>query len=406
MEIKLPSDVFYILQRLNVCGYQAYVVGGCVRDSIMGLTPHDWDICTSALPEQIAEVFRFHKIIPTGLKHGTVTVVVNDNQYEITTYRIDGEYKDHRRPSSVSFTNNLKKDLARRDFTINAMAYHPTIGLVDEFGGMRDIGDGIICCVGNPDDRFQEDALRILRAIRFSITFGYAIELCTSESMRRNYDLLKSISKERICQEMTKALEKGYDHELGLALSHVIPELTTERQIMVDRRLIGIANTTLQVRLAVLFDFDSQTDIQRILKSMKFDNRTVKNVCDIQMFVRLIRFTNEKRYPLKVIVKHLLNQNASIAREALECLRLYELSGCNDIPYGFSRRLQNEYIYCIHECYKISDLEIDGNDLLALGYSGMTIGLILDKLLEDVIWERVVNRRDKLMEYLGKLRNE
>lgn len=218
MELRLPSNVKYILNKLNVCGYEAYVVGGCVRDSIIGLIPHDWDICTSALPEQIIKVFNDHKIIPTGLKHGTVTVVIDNEQYEITTYRIDGKYKDNRHPSEVTFTSSLKEDLKRRDFTVNAMAYNPSIGLIDFFGGKKDITNRVIKCVGRPDDRFNEDALRILRAIRFSITLGYDIEFKTLQSIYRNKSLLKNISIERINTEITKAFSCGYSVVMGKIL--------------------------------------------------------------------------------------------------------------------------------------------------------------------------------------------
>lgn len=186
MIIKLPENVELILSKLNNNGYEAYIVGGCVRDSLLGLVPHDWDICTSALPEQILEAFNDYKIIPTGLKHGTVTIVIDASQYEITTYRIDGEYEDNRHHKEVSFTSNLKDDLSRRDFTINAMAYSPLIGLIDYFNGQDDLNKKIIKCVGDPNKRFNEDALRILRCLRFSSTYNFSIETKTSKSIHDN----------------------------------------------------------------------------------------------------------------------------------------------------------------------------------------------------------------------------
>ena len=183
MKINLPSAVCFLLGRLHEKGFEAYVVGGCVRDSVMGIVPHDWDICTSATPDQMIEVFSDCKVIPTGLQHGTISVVIDNVPYEITTYRIDGEYEDNRHPKSVEFVSDLKLDLMRRDFTINAMAYNEQDGLVDLFGGIEDISKREIKCVGNPDDRFQEDALRILRAIRFAIRYNFKIELNTKVSL-------------------------------------------------------------------------------------------------------------------------------------------------------------------------------------------------------------------------------
>ena len=206
MDIKLPMPVQFILNQLNDNGYEAYVVGGCVRDSIMGFTPHDWDICTSALPEQVIDVFKDYKVIPTGIQHGTVSVVLEDTVYEITTYRVDGEYKDNRHPDSVEFVSNLKEDLARRDFTINAMAYNDKDGLIDYFGGIDDIKHKFIRCVGLPKKRFSEDALRIMRALRFAMVFGFNIEGRTSYAMDILADNLNQISIERINAEITKML--------------------------------------------------------------------------------------------------------------------------------------------------------------------------------------------------------
>ena len=199
MKIKLPKNVGYILDKLIKHGYEAYIVGGCVRDSILGLRPKDWDITTSATPKQIIKVFENYKIIPTGLKHGTVTILIDDIGYEITTYRIDGDYEDCRHPKDVVFTSDLKEDLSRRDFTINAMAYNDKDGLIDYFNGYEDlINNKVIRTVGDCDNRFREDALRILRAIRFSAKLNFKIEEDTFIGMFNNTKNLKNISKERI----------------------------------------------------------------------------------------------------------------------------------------------------------------------------------------------------------------
>ena len=196
-KIKLPEDVREIMSVIKEYGATSYVVGGCVRDSILGSEPHDWDICTPALPGELLVEFegKGYRVIPTGLQHGTITVHLNGNNYEITTFRRDGEYSDGRHPDTVEFTSDLIYDLERRDFTINAMAYNPEEGLIDPYCGYEDIQDRRIRCVGNPDDRFQEDGLRILRALRFSVQLGFKIELFTKRAMIDNRSLLNKISK-------------------------------------------------------------------------------------------------------------------------------------------------------------------------------------------------------------------
>ena len=226
----MPNGAKKILSLLQKAGYEAYVVGGCVRDSLLGREPHDWDICTNALPDQVEECLSDYKIIETGLKHGTVTVLADDGAYEITTYRVDGEYTDHRRPDSVDFTSSLLADLSRRDFTINAMAYNDQVGLVDFFDGQRDLlCGGFIRCVGDANTRFQEDALRILRALRFAATYGFSIASGTRQAAFANVNLLDFVSAERIRDEFCKLIVgKDAAHVLmrykGI-ITHIIPEL-------------------------------------------------------------------------------------------------------------------------------------------------------------------------------------
>ena len=204
MKISMPKGASFIINTLCEHGYEAYAVGGCVRDSILGLTPSDWDITTSASPQQVKQLF--HKTIDTGIKHGTVTVMINQTGYEVTTYRIDGLYEDHRRPTEVTFTKNLKEDLMRRDFTINAMAYNDEDGLIDLFGGIDDLKKGIIRCVGTADDRFEEDALRMLRAVRFAGQLNFKIDQGTRNAMIIKHNNLKDVSAERIQMELLKLL--------------------------------------------------------------------------------------------------------------------------------------------------------------------------------------------------------
>lgn len=227
--IKLPADIEKILAYLNDAGYKAYAVGGCVRDSIMGKEPHDWDITTEASPDRIKEVFSSFRTIDTGIRHGTVTVICNGTPVEITTFRIDGEYTDNRHPDRVEFTKDVKEDLSRRDFTINAIAYNPTEGIIDPFGGIDDIKNKLIRCVGSPDKRFNEDALRILRAIRFSSTLGFDIDRETAESVIKNENLISDIAVERVSSELIKLLTGKNVHSVLLNFKSVlavfIPEL-------------------------------------------------------------------------------------------------------------------------------------------------------------------------------------
>lgn len=204
INVEVPAPVNYIIQELEKCGHEVYMVGGCVRDSVLGRKPHDYDICTSATPDEILKAFSDEEIIPTGLQHGTVTILINKEPFEVTTYRIDGNYSDNRRPDNVTFTKNLVEDLRRRDFTINAMAYNPRIGLIDPFNGLEDIKEEKIRCVGSAKDRFGEDTLRILRAIRFASQFGFVIEPDTDWEIHQQHKKLENISVERINSEFCK----------------------------------------------------------------------------------------------------------------------------------------------------------------------------------------------------------
>lgn len=211
--MKLPKNIALILDMLENAGYEAYIVGGCVRDSLMGITPHDYDVTTSALPKETERVFAGMRLIETGLKHGTVTVISNGEPVEITTYRVDGEYHDNRRPDKVSFTRSLRDDISRRDFTMNGIAYSPRRGYFDEFGGAEDIERGVVRCIGDPDKRFREDALRILRGMRFSASLGFEIEADTARAMLDNRELLKNISAERIFSELCGLLTGRFSGE-------------------------------------------------------------------------------------------------------------------------------------------------------------------------------------------------
>lgn len=402
MVIKLPKSVELILSKLNNCGYEAYIVGGCVRDSIIGTTPHDWDICTSALPEQVMEVFKGYKIIPTGLKHGTVTIIIDDAQYEVTTYRIDGKYEDNRHPKEVSFTSDLKEDLSRRNFTINAMAYNPSIGLVDYFGGKKDIRKKLIKCVGNPDERFNEDALRIMRAVRFASILDYRIENNTLESIKKNKMLLKNVSMERINSEFIKTIKVSYRREMAELIQVVVPELTEkmicDSLVMVDTFCFSIYTT-----LALIFNFDKDK-LKEILQRLKFDNKTIKDVVDTHELIYRFRDKSSISSP-KYCIKIILNQNADIVRSVIEGIRRTSYLD-SDTDYYFLASIMLKHLReCEEGCYKISQLAVNGNDMKSIGLEGKAIGEMLESLLLAIFAEEVSNTYDDLMEYTRKIRN-
>lgn len=396
MVIKLPKSVELILSKLNNCGYEAYIVGGCVRDSIIGTTPHDWDICTSALPEQVMGIFEGYKIIPTGLKHGTVTIIIDNFKYEVTTYRIDGEYKDNRHPKEISFTNNLKEDLNRRDFTINAMAYNPSTGLVDYFNGKKDIYNKLIKCVGNPDDRFNEDALRIMRAVRFATMLNYYIEDNTLKSIKKNKILLKNISIERINLEFIKTVKVSYNQEIGELIQIIVPELTNE-MICESIKMFGTSYQNIYTRLALIFNFNKDK-LKEILQRLKFDNKTIKNVIDTHELIYKFRnrkFIDSPKYCIKLI----LNKNENVIESVIDGIRCTSQLDINKDYYSFSNILTECLEECKKECFKLSHLKINGNDIKSMGFQKEEVGKILNFLLDCNFKNLVENNHDKLIEF-------
>lgn len=427
MDIKLPMPVQFILNQLNDNGYEAYVVGGCVRDSIMGFTPHDWDVCTSALPEQVIDVFKDYKVIPTGIQHGTVSVVLEDTVYEITTYRVDGEYKDNRHPDSVEFVSNLKEDLARRDFTINAMAYNDKDGLIDYFGGINDIKHKFIRCVGLPKKRFSEDALRIMRALRFAMVFGFNIEGRTSFAMDILADNLNQISIERINAEITKMLSclcdkplQDFDEEeyykyraLYLKMlkylhiiSHKIDEVNYDEKF---RRIAKYSNSFL-LNIAITFD---SPQIERTLTWLRYSNNViagVKEICTLGYY--LVDEADEwlfddLKYPARKLLEKIENSDyhdiINFAKSLCDDVSSYRQRGI----FLCLNALQCDVARCIENCdvYSLKYLAINGNDLIELGYKGKQIGEILNKLLDLVMRDRVKNTRAELLQIVkdGKL---
>lgn len=410
MEIILPKSVDYILEQLNSSGYESYVVGGCVRDSLIGLKPHDWDICTSALPEQVIEVFGDYQIIPTGLKHGTITIMINGEGFEVTTYRIDGEYENYRQPKNVKYTKNLCEDLTRRDFTINAMAYNPTNGIIDIVGGVNDIEYGTIRCVGNADMRFKEDALRVLRAIRFAVKYSFSIESYTEAAILNNNYLLRHISMERINAELSKILSCKCDNTkhmylLILCLEKAVPILgelfVSDKTRVCISENISLASPNVYLRLALLFNFDSEYEIFDILKTLKFDNVTIKNSCNINKYGKYIadNYSNmEINYFAKWLIKNIGDKNAILSTEFVSIIQPKSKNTMLELKEHILKEVEN------NSCCSILQMNINGNDLIKIGFSGKEIGDCLACMLDEIMQNKLKNYKDDLLERAKKIK--
>jgi tRNA nucleotidyltransferase (CCA-adding enzyme) len=448
MKIHLPYGASHIIEELNKHGFEAYVVGGCVRDSLLGKIPSDWDITTSAKPEQLKEIFT--RTVDTGIQHGTVTVLiyppdstVEDGNskletYEVTTYRVDGEYQDHRRPKEVSFTASLEEDLKRRDFTINAMAYNNEAGVVDIFGGVEDLKHGIIRCVGNPDDRFDEDALRILRAVRFAAQLDFKIDEATEKAITKHAEFLRDISAERIQVELTKLLTSKHPERLvdayRLGLTNIIlPEFDLMMQTEQDNpyHLYTVGMHTVKVMenipatmvlryTALLHDagkpkckvtgkdgrdhFYGHPDVseeiaRKVLRRLKLDNNTVKLVC---LLVKYHDFGTAMEITPKNF-RRFLSKLGMDNFESYMAIKRADMAGQSDykIEHKKEQLAQLESLYAeVKEKSQglyIKDLAIDGKDLMSMGVSqGKQIGDILNQLLEQVIDEPEKNTAEYL----------
>ncbi len=436
MTMVLPWEVTAVMERMQAAGYACHAVGGCVRDGLLGLTPQDWDLTTNALPEQVAALFADYRVILTGMAHGTVTVLIGDMPIEITTYRVDGEYHDHRRPDGVRFVTDITEDLRRRDLTVNAMAWEPTTGLCDPFGGANDLKARVLRCVGNAEERFNEDALRILRTLRFAATYGFAVEEETAAALFRCAPLLCEVAGERIASELNRLLVGKYAGQVlerfAAVLYPVLPELQATEGIWQyspyhDKDVLGhtIASLTaspavLPVRLALLlhdcgkprcFEWISEgfghfpkhpiigaEMAEGILRRLHYDNHTTQTVC------RLIRY-HDDRIP---------NTDASVRRwlYRLGEQTLYQLldvkeGDCN----GHAANLppaRKEDIYRLREriarvvaegqCTAPSMLAIGGRDVLALGIpAGRAVGRALAFVFERVLDGELPNEREALL---------
>lgn len=393
--INLPDEVKKTLNILTNNGFEAYTVGGCVRDSIMGKSPSDWDITTSATPDEISSCFRGYRLIETGIKHGTITVIINKMQIEITTYRIDGKYSDNRRPDDVLFTDNIEFDLKRRDFTINALAYNGN-EIIDLFGGIDDIDNKTIKCVGDPDERFNEDGLRILRALRFASVLNFRTEKNTSESINKNKYLLNNISMERINTEFNKLLMGDNFQRTILEYRDVIevfiPELSKISIEELKYRLSAMSSlNSLILRLSVLLYKIEEPD--SILMGLKYDNATIKSVKLLTSNIDI------KIYPDSVnIKKSLHNINYVNLCNLIQIKKVLFKNEYDELIK--SEEIINEIIET-NQCYSLKTLAISGQDLIDAGIpKGKNIGKILDKILNEVIEGNLENEKNSLHNYI------
>lgn len=429
----LPEDVRLIIDRLYEHGYEAYAVGGCVRDMMLGRVPGDWDITTSAMPEQTKELFE--KTFDTGIEHGTITVLLNGVGYEVTTYRIDGKYEDSRHPSEVEFTRNLREDLQRRDFTINAMAYNDREGVVDIFGGMEDLEGEIIRCVGNAEERFGEDALRILRAIRFSAQLGFEIEEETCRGIQKLASTLENISVERIQVEMVKLLVSSHPdyvdcaYQLGVT-KIILPEwdeLMVAQVIGSHDEIETLGQQALRAlhfvpadkmeRIAILLYQLEEAQARAILRRWKFDNETIKVVCKLISFRNLDIAVNQRSVRISIYKMgvELFPKYISVKRAELRAQLGKEgttqLTGEENTNKELSESLQQELrnlleieeLYGIilekQQCVSLKQLAVTGSDLIQMGVpQGRQVGIILQQLLELVLDEPEYNKKEILLE--------
>ena len=401
MTIRMDEGAAELLDTLHRAGYAAYVVGGCVRDSLLGLTPHDWDLCTSALPQQGMELFGEEKCIPTGLQHGTVTVKQGGGLYEITTFRTEGTYTDGRHPDEVHFVPDVREDLARRDFTINAMAYNAKEGLIDPFGGQADLQSGILRAVGVPHQRFTEDALRILRLYRFAARFGFAIDPPTAQAAQELCAHLDCVSVERIEEELAKLLSAPapaayLDKKI---LSVVLPELSPEAlaaaKPVVDACPAG--EQALPVRLAALLLSLGEDDTRRTLRRLR-----CSNACIEETAVLVREAVSGVPVSLNIYARRLLGrynlctvQRLAALGTALQPEHAADFAALSEL----AERLDADGVCC-----RVSQLAVNGRDLMAAGVpAGPGIRKVLEALLDGVIREEYPNERQALLAAVQQL---
>lgn len=408
MKLTLDPGAAALLDTLHAAGYAAYAVGGCVRDSLLGRTAHDWDLCTSALPQQVMELFGAEQCIPTGLQHGTVTIKYGGRLYETTTFRTEGSYTDGRHPDAVQFVPDVREDLARRDFTINAMAYNEAEGLVDPFGGQKDLQNGLLRAVGEPQQRFTEDALRILRLYRFAARFGFALDTATARAARQLAPHLDCISAERIQEELAKLLaapQPGAYLEPAV-LAVVLPELTPAAleaaKPVVDACPAGEKN--LPVRWAALLGALGETDTRRVLKRLRCSNACIEETAVLVRETAGEGVCEEKAsaHPGDIHIRQLLGRYGLCTVERL-CALCAALQPQNAPACALAaqraRQLEADGVCC-----RVSQLAVNGRDLMTAGIpAGPALRRVLEALLDGVIRAEYPNEKPALLAAAQKI---
>lgn len=382
--MQIPNYAMQILCRLQARGFKCYVVGGCVRDCLLSLLPNDWDVCTNALPDEIIECFADMTSVLTGVSHGTVTVISEGIPVEITTFRTEGAYSDRRHPDTVTFVSSVTDDLSRRDFTINAMAYHPDDGLIDPFGGQQDLKDGILRCVGDAKKRFSEDALRIVRALRFCSCYGLSMEASTERALRETAPLLSNIAVERIQAELNKLLLGDFADDILRTYAEIFSIFIPEWRYVP----LSHAVKDLDVRLALLLCDNDELTVEQCLRRLRYDNHTVRTVSS------LVKYHTRIFEPNKILIKYQLYE---LGKELF--FKLLDFKKAKNDSVELVKELADE---CVNECFSIEQLSVNGNDLSALGFSGKSIGEMLRRLLFEVIEEHISNEREQLLSYCRK----
>ncbi len=448
MTINLPEKVNILISHLESCGHEAFAVGGCIRDNIMGRTPNDWDLCTSALPGEMKECFAGYKVIETGLQHGTLTVLLDGEPFEITTYRIDGEYSDGRHPDQVNFTRSLQEDLARRDFTVNAMAYNESTGLVDPFGGQADLESKILRCVGDPVRRFTEDSLRILRCIRFASQLDYMIENSTAATIHECLPLIDRVAVERIRVELDKLLcgpaAANVLRQHRDIIAHIIPEIRPMFDLdqknayhaydVWEHTLHVIENIPADPLLRLMAFFhdigkpptmtvvpNDKPDYPEwghfygheaagaeitdtILRRLKYDNATRETVCNVINAHKIV-FQPTERHARRLLMR----LGEEHLRKLIQ-LELADVKGQN--PIYTDERVENisafeaalDSVLAAEQCFSLKHLALTGRDLIELGVpQGREIGRILNTLLEQVVDGKLPNVKAALLQAAAKL---
>ncbi len=385
----LPFEIKTCISLLNSNHFECFVVGGAVRDALLNRDIHDYDLSTNAKPSEMHDVFKDYLVLDTGIKHGTITVVINHIHIEITTYRVETSYSDHRHPDEVSFSNSLKEDCARRDLTINALAYHPTLGLQDYFHGVEDLKHHIIRTVGNPDERFNEDALRILRAIRFAAQLNYVIDPLTFIAIMKHKDDLKLIAKERITEEFVKILSSEYPgkylYEYKELFSVFIPNINKLTQEQVSN--INSASNNLIVRLTLLAFYFGQ----EVLNNLILPNKTIAT---INLYIKYASLPYQSTYDLRYLLHVLGNDYINY----LSFKSSIDLSFDYALVQSKLDKIQNQ-----HDCISLKQLAITGRDLQDLGITGPSIKETLESCLLKIMKDELSNTKKELLDYARTL---